>query len=201
MAADLAEVAADLPAWLATLETLTAEPDIAPGPGTRTKPGSRPPWNPENAMLLFEAAGVLADIRLEFAHHVHGRYVWRPGYTHLPSTLDAIVKLGAAVPDDMAARAVRTINQLITRIAQVPAIDIEERPRRIRVACKYCQFKMMVLRPRSWQVTCLRRGACFDDLDQHPVGELRAYHDGSAAIFWADGTITIPERSDLEQAA
>src|SRR5262249_4452304 len=128
---------ADLARWLPEAAVLTPDPDVQPG-HRRAHPHSAPPWNAEAAAALHEAVGAIADIRLEFAHAVHGRYTWDPAIRRAGHALRAIARLAPAVPGDQAQDAAALLGARVSRIMQLPAIDLEQRWRAIRQPCPRC---------------------------------------------------------------
>src|SRR5258706_3966288 len=148
---DLDKEIADLTAWLPVAAALIGQPDTQP-PAGRTKPGSTPPWNAEAAGVIHETIGTLADIHLEMAHAVHGRYLWDPAYRHAARTLLAISRLAAACDHDTVTTAARLINGPVTAIMQLPAVDLEERPRRREGICIHCGRAMLRMYPHSGRV-------------------------------------------------
>jgi len=189
--ADLDDACSDLAQWLPQAAALTASPDTAPGPGTRTAPGSHPPWNTEVAGLVYEIQAGLGDVAAGFRQTVTGTLTPRPPYRATGTVLRAISSLGTAVSSDQAQAAARQLGNWITAITQLPAIDVEERPRKIRSACPFCGIGMLRLLPRSGRVTCLRYGACTDSNGGHPEGVLAVSAiNGEPRIFWKDGKTT-----------
>ncbi len=177
---DLAEACADLTAWLPVAAALIGQPDTHPPIG-RTKPGSKPPWNAEAAGVIHETIGVLADIHLEMAHAVHGRYIWDPAYRHAARTLLAITRLAAACDHDTVTTATRLINSRVTAIMQLPAVDLEERPRKHPGICTQCGRCMLSTYPRSGRVACLGCGL---------KGQIMPGTVSDGCVQWEDGTIT-----------
>lgn len=191
MTADLAEACNDLTQWLPVARTLITEPDITTSTG-HVKPGSRPPGNWAVFTLYADVITGIRDIEQELRQTVTGRNQRRQSWSDQATinAIDAVAKLAQAAPEHDVTSAARTISSWITTFLQLPAVDIEERPQRVRSACPYCEFGMLSLRPRSGEITCLRHGVCFDSAGEHPRGELVAYSDGSAAISWKDGKVT-----------
>ena len=192
---DLAQARDDLLAWLPVVQALTAEPDTD-GHAGRSKPGSRPPWNGEAAMLLFTIHAGVREVEQELRHDVTGRPArecrrtgWSDGNT--ARAVDAIAKLGEAAGAELAGDAEWQLTAWATQIMQLPAVDLEERPQRVRAKCPYCHAPMLRVLPRSGRVTCLRYGACQDSDGNHPVGEIgRSQLDGSPMVAWRDGLVT-----------
>jgi hypothetical protein len=177
---DLTEACADLRAWLPVAAALITQPDTQPSIG-HTKPGSKPPWNAEAATVVHETIGTLADLHLELAHAVHGRYIWDPAYRHAARTLLAITRLAEACDHDTVTRATTAINQRVTAIMQLPAVDLEERPRKHPGTCPECGRCMLSTYPRSGRVACLGCGL---------KGQIMPGTVSDGYIKWEDGTIT-----------
>lgn len=176
----LAEACADLRAWLPVAAALITEPDTQPSIG-RTQPHSKPPWNAEAAAVIHETIGTLADLHLELAHAVHGRYVWDPAYRHAGRTLTAITRLAEACDHDTVTSATTAINQRVTAIRRLPSIDLEERWRALPAACPRCSRPMLRASLRDGRVACLGCGS----RGQMIPGQLS---DGF--VQWSDGEIT-----------
>jgi len=176
----LAEACADLRAWLPVAAALITQPDTQPSIG-RTQPHSTPPWNAEAAAVIHETIGTLADIHLELAHAVHGRYVWDPAYRHANRTLTAITRLAPACDDELVDQAATLINHRVTAIMQLPAIDLEERPRKHPGLCTQCGRCMLATYPRSGRVACLGCGL---------KGQIMPGQVSDGCVQWEDGTIT-----------
>jgi hypothetical protein len=187
----LDQARADLEQWLPVAAALIATPDTAPGPGTRTAPGSKPPWNAEKANLVHGIVAGLVDWEAEFRQQVTGTVRARPAYRQTGTVLRSIASMATAVLEQDADDARRWMEAQVTAIMQLPAVDVEERPRKVRSACPFCGLGMLRLLPRSGRVTCLRYGACRDGDGAHPTGELAISHlDGEPRIYWSDGSVT-----------
>jgi len=182
----LDEACADLTAWLPVAAALITQPDTQPPIG-RTKPGSKPPWNAEAAGVIHETIGVLADIHLEMAHAVHGRYVWDPAYRHAARTLTAITRLAEACDRDTVHHATHLINSRVTAIMQLPAVDLEQPWRTLPGPCPRSDCGRPMLRYRKGdhmqpaQLACL---GCMRGARIMPG----TVSDG--CVQWEDGTIT-----------
>lgn len=191
----LAEAVADLRPLLPVAAALLAEPD-AQGSAGHAQPASAPPWNQAAANALFGAHAAVREVEQEFRQAVTGRPAhlarrpsWSDGNTQ--AALDAIGDLGAAVPGPLAADAARVLAAAADAVLMLPAVDLEERPQRVRAACPYCGRAMLRVKPRSGEVTCLGFGSCLDSDGCHPRGRVgRSRLDGSAVIEWADGLVT-----------
>lgn len=175
---DLSQACADLMAWLPAIAALTAVPDTTITPGRR-QPVSAPPWNAAAAMTMMDIhAGVRAlerDLRLA----VTGSALERGGSTL--NTFRAIEAVGRLADGTAAADAVAIIDGWVTAIMTLPAIDLEERVRRLRVPCPRCGRRMLRLAERSGRVACLGCAA---------RGQLRPGTVSNGIIEWADGVIT-----------
>ena len=176
----------DLTLWLPRAAVLLAQPDTAPTSG-HAAPGSAPPWNAAVANALFDA---LEGIR-ELEQSLRGRD--RRPHAVTGRTLQSIQRLAHALPDDARQDIARQLTRYAILILRLPAVDQEERPRRIDATCPYCQLSMLRAYMRDGRVTCLRQGACFDADGRHPVGYMtRGEASGEPFIAWADGFIQIP---------
>ena len=183
----LADALADVTTWLPRAAALTAHPDTTPAsPGG--KPGSRPPWNQAASNALWDALAVIAETRAMFAWLVHGRLVPAYPYAATGAALDAIGRLGHAVPPDRVRQAVRELHSAVQAVMMLPAVDEAERPQKVTAACPYCGASMLRVFPRSGQVTCLRFGACFDADGRHPAGTMEVGRLG-AQVVWNDGLV------------
>lgn len=176
----LAEACNDLRAWLPHAATLINQPDTQPSAG-HTKPGSKPPWNSQAATVIHETIGTLADIHLEMAHSIHGRYLWNPAYRHTGHTLTAITRLAPACDAELVKQATTAINGRVTAIMQLPAIDLEERWRELPAPCPRCQRPMLRACLRDGRVGCL---GC-----QHR-GQMMPGTVSDGYIRWDDGELT-----------
>lgn len=127
----------------------------------RTKPGSKPPWNTEVANTLFDAIATIADVRAELAQAVHGRIPDRLPYRQTGRALKEIGNLSHGVDEHLAGEAAWQIDAIITRIRQLPAIDQEERWRKLPEPCPRCERAMLRACVRLGRIACLgcmRRG-------------------------------------------
>ena len=180
----LADACADLARALPQAQALTTIPDTTPATG-RTRPASRPPWNPQAAMVLLDA--------LEGARQLEAAWRNRPRrpMAHTGATLASIIRLAPAEDEDEQHHALVLITRWTTAILQLPAVDVEERPQRVQADCPYCHFAMLRVYPRSGRVTCLRFGVCEDGDGNHPAGLAgRSVLDGTPQIAWQDGLVT-----------
>jgi hypothetical protein len=177
---DLTEACADLRAWLPVAAALITQPDTQPSIG-RTAPHSKPPWNAEAAAVMYETIGLLADLHLELAHAVHGRYVWDPAYRHAGRTLLAITRLAEACDHDTVTNATTAINQRVTAIMRLPSVDLEERCRAVPAPCPRCTRRMLRVYGKSGRVACL---GCY------AKGRVMPGTVSDGYIEWEDGEIT-----------
>jgi hypothetical protein len=185
----LADPLGDLREWLPRSAAGISEPDTD-GTAGHGKAGSRPPWNQAAANATWDAIAAISETVAMFGFLVHGTV--RPPYPYSATgqALDAIGRLGEAVPQDRARQAARELQRAVTAILQLPAIDEAERPQAVTVPCPYCHVPMMRLFPRAGLVVCLRGGfACLDGDGNPPKGHARQGRLG-AQIEWEDGLVT-----------
>ena len=194
MTGDTGQVCADLTPWLPILAALITEPD-SDGTVSRSKPSSRPPWNPAVANVVYDVHAAVRAVESRLRVAVTGTILVRGGSdANTLKAIDAIPALAIAVDDELAQEATRTLNRLLTTILQLPAVDLEERPQRLQAACPFCQRPMLRLYARDGRLTCLAYGSCFDADGRHPVGHMTiGAVSGEPFIAWADGTIQLPE--------
>ena len=177
----VAEACSDLAQWLPRAAALIPQPDIRPAAG-RTAPHSRPPWNSEAAGTVHEIIGTLADLRQEFGHAIHGRYNDRdPAYRHAGRTLRAIERLAAGAGARAEREAALIVDACVTRIMQLPAIDLEPAWRRIPAPCPRCGRPMLRACVRDGRVACLGCQA---------RGQMMPGTVSDGYIRWDDGTLT-----------
>lgn len=191
MTADLAESCAQIGAWLAAAQALTATADTD-GTRTRTAPASRPPWNGAAENAAMDAWEGLRRLEASLRLAVTGRPGRRRGGSdaNTQQAIDAIEALGNAVTVPAMATAARILDNWSRQIQQLPAIDQHERPQKVTALCPYCGYPMLRVYPRSGRVTCLRVGACQDSDGHHPVGSLDVSRlTGDGVIRWADGLV------------
>lgn len=187
----LAEACADLRPLLPVAQALIAEPD-AQGSAGHAQPASTPPWNSAAANALYDAHAAVRDLEQAMRYEVTGSYMIRGGSDGCTlSALAAIERLGGSARQETADDAARVLSRLADAILMLPAVDLEERPQRVRAACPYCGRLMLRVKPRSGEVTCLAFGSCQDSDGAHPRGRVgRSRLDGTAVIEWADGLVT-----------
>lgn len=181
----LAEACADLRPLLPVAAALLAEPD-AQGSAGHPQPASCPPWNAAAASALFGAHAAIRDVEAEFRQAVTGRAAHlarRPGWSdgNTAAALDAIEQLGEAVPGPLAAGAVRTLAAAADAVLMLPAVDLEERPRKLRGICPQCGRSMINAWGRGRKVACLGCGL---------RGWMREGTVSDGCIEWEDGEIT-----------
>lgn len=191
MTTDLDAACADIAAWLPAARALTAEPDTS-GTTAGGQPSSRPPWNTAAANAAMDAHEGLRRLEASMRLAVTGQPGPRRGGSDASTTaaIDAIEALGAAVTAAAAAAAARILDRWSRAVRELPAVDEAEPWRKVQgVACPYCQYPMLWVRPREGTVTCLRYGVCAGDANgQHPVGRMEIGRLG-AQIRWNDGLV------------
>ena len=155
-------------------------------------PASRPPWDSAAANAVMDAhEGIRrleASLRLAVTGHTGPR---RGGSdTATSATLRAIESLANAVTDAAVTEAARFLDGLCRPILELPAIDQQERWRRVPAECPYCSFRMLRVQPRAGTVTCLRYGACRDTDGHHPIGHVYISQlTGDPRVHWNDGLV------------
>jgi hypothetical protein len=189
-AADVRDACAELETWLPRAQVLTTQPDTSTR--TRGQPSSRPPWNGQVAMVLFDALEGIRQLKAELISETSSRLTERPPMSQTGSTLTAITRLVEAVPEASQRGVVVMVTRWTLAIMQLPAIDEAERPLRVAAECPYCGFGMLRVFPRSGRVACLRgAGGCSDVDGNPPVGLMgRSELDGTPCIAWSDGLVT-----------
>jgi hypothetical protein len=210
MTTDLAESCAALAKLLPVARALTARPDTD-GTTGGGQPSSRPPWNQaaENAVLdAHEGVRRLeASWRLIVTGHTGPRRGGSDANTM--AAIKAAVALAYGLPvrhiheyDDDGnrkpgpcrchhCRSVRFLERLMRPIEEHPAVDKAEPWRRVAgIACPYCGYPMLRVRPREMTVTCLRYGICRDSGGQHPVGHMEISRlTCDPIVRWNDGLV------------
>jgi hypothetical protein len=186
----LAEACADLRPLIGIARDLTAEPD-AQGSAGHAQPASCPPWNQAAANAWLDIHAAVRDLEREMRCEVTGSASCRGGSdANTTVALDAIGSMGGAVSQESADLAARVLSRLADAVLMLPAVDLEERPQRVRAPCPYCGRLMLRLLPRKGAVTCVAFGSCADADGRHPQGRIGRSLDGSAVIEWADGLVT-----------
>lgn len=179
----------DLRTWLPRSAALISEPDTD-GTAGHGKPGSRPPWNQSSANATWDAVAVIADVRALFAFLVHGRPGQAYPYAATGAALDAIGRLGEAVPQAYVRRAERDLSRAVLPMLRLNAIDEEETPQSLpEFRCPYCQIAMTRLLPKAGMVYCTRYGSCTDANGKTPKGWCRDGRFGQGEIQWDDGYV------------
>ena len=191
---DLDSVCSDLSQLLPEAAVLIHQPDSTPGSG-HDKPHSKPPWNAAVANVVYDALETIRRLHADIGSEVAGRYI-QPSkpHAHTGGTLIAITRLAQALEPQAQDDAMRQLAYHVTQILQLPAIDREERWRKIAgAACPYCGLPMLLAAPQSGRVTCLRYGNCSDSNGQHPRGVMTiGQASGQPMIVWSDGVIQTP---------
>ncbi len=187
----LADAVADLRPLIPVARALITEPD-AQGFAGHAQPASAPPWNSAAANACTDIHAAVREIEADLRYQVTGSTLVRGGSeANTYAALDAVLKLGEAANEVTADDAARILAHLADAVLMLPAVDLEERPQRVRAECPYCERTMLRVLPRSGEVTCLGWGSCFDADQRHPKGMIgRSRMDGSAVIEWADGLVT-----------
>lgn len=187
----LADAVADLRPLIPIARELLHEPDTQPHAG-HAQPESAPPWNSAAANALFDVHAAVRELEQDLRYQVTGSLQTRGGSdANTDAALDAICSLGEAASGDGAGQAAKVLARLADAILMLPAVDLEERPQRVRASCPYCARSMLRVLPRSGEVTCLGFGSCADSDGRHPRGMVgRSRLDGAPLIEWADGLVT-----------
>lgn len=187
----LADAVADLRPLIPVARELITEPDTQ-GFAGHAQPESCPPWNSAAANALFDVHFAVREIEADLRYEVTGSLPVRGGSdANTDAALTAICDLGEAVTDGAAGLAAKLLTRLADAVLMLPAVDVEERPQRVRAPCPYCGRLMLRVFPRSGRLTCLAFGSCTDSDGQHPRGQIgRSGLDGSPVIEWADGLVT-----------
>jgi hypothetical protein len=184
----LADPLGDLRDWLPRAAALITEPDTDATAG-HGKAGSRPPWNPSAANACWDAIAVIAETRALFAYLVHGRPGPAYPYAATGAALDAIGRLGEAVPQDRARQAARELMRCVVVIKMLAAIDEAERPQMVASECPYCHGEMMIVYAKSGTITCGASVDCRDTNGRHPVGRAETGRLGPCVV-WSDGLVS-----------
>jgi DNA-directed RNA polymerase subunit RPC12/RpoP len=198
----LTDACADIGPLLARAAALVTEPDTG-GVTSSLQFWSRPPWNPAAAGAYLDPKIVIRDIEQLFRLIITGRTAMARSWSDAndAAALDAIEKLSHAIPQEHYRRdgrpcrcpycqASRSLNAAVTVILLLPAVDELEPARRLEIACPYCQVgRSLRAYPRSGEVTCLRRGACFDSDGNHPRGQMEVGMVSGPGVRWADGLV------------
>lgn len=155
----LAEACTDLIAWLPHAQALIAEPDTQPTAG-RTQPGSKPPWNSQAANIRLDIHAGARELEQNLRYRVSGTLTERGGSdTNTVLALEAAARLAEAVDHAIADAAARLVAGWITVMMQLPAIDLEDPPRRLPAQCPRCDRGMLRAFMRDGRVACLGCGA------------------------------------------
>jgi hypothetical protein len=189
---DLEQTCTDLASWPAAIGDLIAEPDRGGTAPSRSKPRSRPPWNPAVAYAWYSFHAAVRDAEQELRQHVTGRAAhecrrtgWSDGNTL--KALDAIPKLAAGAGENHGHAATRILNRELTGLLLLPAIDLEDQIRNPNAPCPHCDRKMLTYREGEFRDTgklaCLgcSRGAVLY------VGLV----SGEPMLKWDDGEVTL----------
>ena len=172
------EARTDLQAWLSG----TWRYDLADTQTTigRTQPGSQPPWNAEVANVLLDIHAGSRELEQDLRYQLSGTFIVRGGSD--ANTIIAITMAERlAEATGRAAEVARIFNGWITMLRQLPAIDQEERSRKVPAPCPRCTRPMLRVYERSGRVACL---GCSTRGWMMPGTVSDGY------IEWEDGTIT-----------
>src|SRR5260221_378453 len=90
-------------------------------------------------------------------------------------------RIAEACDRDTVASATHLTNGRVTAIMQLPAVDLEERPRKHPGLCTQCGRCMLATYPRSGRVACLGCGL---------KGQIMPGTVSDGCVQWEDGTIT-----------
>jgi hypothetical protein len=186
----LAEACHDLGPALARAEALIAEPDTDIT-ASRTKPGSRPPWNAQAANALLDALELIARLEQDWHAAAAGRPVPRRPMSRTGATITSIIRLSYAIPDDTRRHAASLLTRAITVIGQLPAVDTSERITRLAAPCPYCGYLSLRAFMPSGRLACIRYGACVDSDGETPRAQMMVSGlTAQPAVAWADGLVT-----------
>jgi hypothetical protein len=177
----LAEACADLRPLLPVARALLAAPD-AQGSAGHAQPASAPPWNQAAANAVMDIHAAVREIEREFRAQVTGRLAERGGSeANTRAALDAICRFAGSVTDGAAADAAIVLARLADAVLMLPAVDLEERPRRLPGICPQCDRCMIRTWLRDGNVACLGCGL---------RGFMRHGTVSDGCIEWEDGAIT-----------
>jgi hypothetical protein len=181
---DTGQVCADLASWHNHVAELIDQPDRGGTTPSRSKPRSRPPWNPAVANAIYDTHAAIRETEQELRHDVTRRPAHlcrRPGWSDGNTTraLEAIPKLAAAADTQLTEQAIIDLNRLLASILQLPAIDLEQRPRIL--PCPRCTRKMLRYWENSDEVACY---GC-NQKASISIG----YISGEPDLTWADGWV------------
>lgn len=180
---------------LARLAPLIAEPEgSGPDTGTigRHAPESSEPWAKQAADAYF---GIWFGAR-EIARAMRGAAgMHRPVHTCGQDALDMIRNLAPAAQPFILRGATRTLERLVRRADQVPAIDEDEpwvalpRQNGREVACPYCQTYGLRMLKRKGEVRCIYPGCTDSDGKPTRARMEPGRMTGEERLIFGDGTM------------
>lgn len=177
----VAEACADLEQWLPVSAALIAEPDTTTS-RTHTAPASRPPWNPAAANAVYDTLESIRRLHANIRLTVTGRDVPPRPHAVTGQTLTLIVSLSEALTGEQQRETAYQLSRHLTRLLWLPAIDVEEQPRR-NLPCPRCFRKMLLYWARSGDVACL---GCMVKAQL-----LYGAVSGEPMLKWADGLVQV----------
>lgn len=186
----LADAVAGLADALPQAQARTTIPDTD-GTLGHTKPGSRPPWNPQVANALYDALEGVRRLETAWRTAAAGRPVVPYPAAATGRLLASLLRLAHARDDDEQQAAARELRRWTGLILCLPAIDEQERAEKVEAECPYCHHEMLWLWRRAGKVACTRFGDCWDGNGMLPTGLVgQSQLNGDSRIYWSDGHVT-----------
>jgi hypothetical protein len=202
----VAEACGQLAEYIATLETLVAEP-AAEGatPAARSRAAYVPePYGQAGRALMTAWEGVPrleAWLKLILAGHPGLRRGGSPG--NIAAALRAIPRLTAGTGDDETGMVIRYLDKLINDARSVHGIDENRRWRHLRgretepgsgrrylpPRCPYCKTYNLLADPEAKLIACPNPGCPGDKNGDPPLASMGTGQDGHPQLEWADGRI------------
>ncbi len=177
----LSDAVADLRPLIPVARALITEPD-AQGFAGHAQPASAPPWNSAAANAHTDIHAAVREIEADLRYQVTGTVTMRGGSeANTYAALDAVLKLGDAADEATADDAARVLARLADAVLMLPAVDLEERPRRIPGICPECERSMIRAWLRDGRVACLGCGL---------RGQMMPGMVSDGYIEWEDGVIS-----------
>lgn len=167
------------------------------GEGRRSQPGSRPPWNPQPAMVLLDIHYGVRELEANLRYSVSGVLRQRGGSTgNTLTALTVIVPLAAGADYVNQQGALRKVTGWTWRarvalgeaepLQPVPVQEGEPPAR-----CPFCKYATLRMRPMARLVVCVNPG-CADTAGNRPVARVEIGAGfGEPLLVWADETVGV----------
>jgi hypothetical protein len=198
-------------AGLHTTDYMLADLDRTPVTRTaKSTPASRPPGNAAALWAATDAHQLIrrveASLRLLVTGHTGPARGGSDGNTL--AALDAIAKMGTAVPFDAARQAARLLRRAALEIERLSSVDTAPRWSPLRAGpgglpprCSHCGLFSLRVAAASGQIVCFTPG-CRDTRGKQPAGRADISRvTGGPVLLWSDGLVQYPPEPEPEPLA